>query len=98
METTNYSTAKVRRNQYGARTSLLYMTDHAQAVHMTLGPGESLRRHVSPVDVLFYVLEGTGVVEVAVEKDDIGPDTLIDCPRMIPHCRYNAKHSSRQLA
>jgi len=90
METTNHNTAKVQRNQYGARTSLLYMTDHAQAIHMTLRPGESLRRHVAPVDVFFYVLEGTGVVDVADEKKEVGPDTLVDCPSMTPHCWHNA--------
>gem|GEM_PF-5712019 len=28
-------------------------------VHVTLKPGESLKRHVVSVDVLFYVLEGS---------------------------------------
>jgi quercetin dioxygenase-like cupin family protein len=95
MDRTNARDAELRRNQHGAKASLRYMTDHAQAIHMTLGPGESLRRHVALVYVCFYVLEGTGVVESAEEKKEIGPDTLINCPTMTPHCWYNAADRSR---
>lgn len=39
----------------------IYDTDSAQAVHITLQAGESLKPHITPVDVFFYVLEGTPV-------------------------------------
>jgi quercetin dioxygenase-like cupin family protein len=35
----------------------IYESPHAVAVMITLQPGESLKRHVTPVDVFFYVLE-----------------------------------------
>jgi mannose-6-phosphate isomerase-like protein (cupin superfamily) len=63
--------------------------DKVQVAHITLKPGEQLKKHVTPVDVLFYVLEGTGVVEIGDEKKEVGPDTLIDSPAKIPHCWYN---------
>jgi len=43
---------------------MLYDTEHAQAVHIELKPGETLKKHITPVDVFFYVLEGRGVVEI----------------------------------
>ena len=58
-------------------------------MHITLEPGESLKKHITPVDVFFYVLEGTGVVEIGEERKEVGPDTLIDSPAKIPHCWYN---------
>jgi len=38
---------------------------------------------------VFYVLEGKGIVEIGNEKQEVGPDTLIDSPAKIPHCWYN---------
>jgi quercetin dioxygenase-like cupin family protein len=56
---------------------------------ITLQPGEQLKKHITPVDVAFYVLEGTGVVEVGEEKETVEKDTLIESPKDIPHCWYN---------
>lgn len=67
----------------------LYDTENAVAVHITLKPGESLKRHITPVDVFFYVLEGKGIVEIGSEKKEVGKDSLIDSPANIVHCWYN---------
>jgi mannose-6-phosphate isomerase-like protein (cupin superfamily) len=67
----------------------LYDTENATTVHITLQPGESLKKHITPVDVFFYVLEGKGIVEIGDEKKEVGKDTLIDSPARIPHCWYN---------
>jgi mannose-6-phosphate isomerase-like protein (cupin superfamily) len=67
----------------------LYDTENALTVHITLQPGESLKKHITPVDVFFYVLEGKGIVEIGEEKNEVEKDTLIDSPARIPHCWYN---------
>lgn len=41
------------QNPHGVEVRKLYDTEHAQAMHITLQPGERLRRHVTPVDVFF---------------------------------------------
>lgn len=46
----------------------LYDTQHAQVMHITLQAGESLRPHITPVDVFFFILEGTVDVMVGNEK------------------------------
>lgn len=74
---------------HGVKVCKLYDTSDAQAIHITLEPGESLRKHITPVDVFFYVLEGTGVVEIGEEKSEVSRDALIESPRDIPHCWYN---------
>jgi quercetin dioxygenase-like cupin family protein len=63
----------------------VYESPHAMAVVITLQPGESLKRHITPVDVFFYVLEGEGVVEIADERKTIGRDMIVESPARIPH-------------
>jgi quercetin dioxygenase-like cupin family protein len=63
----------------------VYDSPHALAVVITLRPGESLKRHVTPVDVFFYVLEGEGVVEIGDERKTVGRDILVESPARIPH-------------
>jgi len=89
MEVINAISAETIKNPHNVKVSKLYDSEHAQAIHITLEPGESLKKHITPVDVFFYVLEGTGIVEVGAEKKEVGPDTLINSPARIPHCWYN---------
>lgn len=77
------------KNPHGVAVSKLYDTEHAQVMHITLKPGEALKQHITPVDVFFYVLEGNGVVEIGDEKQEVGPDTLIESTARILHCWYN---------
>ena len=67
----------------------LYSTEHAVISAITLKPGQSLKKHITPVDVAFYVLRGEGVVEIGKEKETVGADTLIESPKDIAHCWYN---------
>ena len=55
--------------------------------------GEALKRHITPVDVFFYVLEGTGVVEIGDEKQAVGKDMLVESPARIPHTWSNESKS-----
>ncbi len=89
MKTIEAKTAPATPNPHNVRVSKLYDSEHAQVMHITLRPGESLKKHVTPVDVFFYVLEGRGVVEIGDERREIGPDTLIDSPAKIPHAWSN---------
>jgi quercetin dioxygenase-like cupin family protein len=82
-------TAALTDNPHQVKAGKLHDSEHAQIIHIALEPGESLKKHITPVDVVFYVLEGQGVVEVGEEKQSVGPDTLIDSPAQIPHCWYN---------
>ena len=89
MITIKVAEADALKNPHQVKVSKLYDTEHAQAMHITLEPGESLKKHITPVDVFFYVIEGTGVVEIGEEREEIGTDTLVDSPAKIPHCWYN---------
>lgn len=67
----------------------LYSSQDAQAMHITLQPGEALKPHITPVDVFFYVLEGQGIVQVGDEKQAVTADHLVESPKGIVHCWFN---------
>lgn len=77
------------KNPHGVDVRRVYESEHALSSIITMKPGEKLIRHITPVDVFFYVLEGTGVVEVGEEKETVSADTVIESPKDIPHCWYN---------
>ena len=89
MKIVNIKNADISQNPHKVDARKIYDTKNAQAVHITLNPGESLKRHITPVDVFFYVLEGKGIVEIGGEKNEVGSDTLIESPAKILHCWYN---------
>lgn len=93
MKTTKVTDAQSVQTPHGVNVRKLYDTEHAQVMHITLKPGESLKRHITPVDVFFYVLEGDGVVEIGDEEQTVTKDTIIDSPAKIPHCWYNRSNA-----
>lgn len=93
MEVVEAKTADLTANPHQVKASKLHDSEHAQVMHIVLEPGESLKKHITPVDVIFYVLEGHGVVEIGEEKQQVGADTLINSPAKIPHCWHNESSS-----
>ena len=97
MKITKVADAPAHPNPHGVDARKLYDTEHAQAVHLTLQPGEQLKKHITPVDAIFFVLEGKGIVEIGDEKEEVGPGTLIDSPANIAHCWYNESGSTLRV-
>lgn len=89
MITKRLDESPIMENAHGVDARNLYSSDDAMVTVITLKPGQSLKRHITPVDVAFYVLEGTGIVEIGDEKQEVSKDTLIESPRDIMHCWYN---------
>jgi quercetin dioxygenase-like cupin family protein len=89
MITKKLSEVGIMNNPHGVDARNLYNTENAMINVITMEPGQSLKRHITPVDVAFYVLEGTGVVEIGDEKLKVTKDTLIESPKDIIHCWYN---------
>jgi mannose-6-phosphate isomerase-like protein (cupin superfamily) len=89
MKITNALTAEEKPNPHGVSARPLYNSPHAVATHMTLQPGQSLKRHETPVDVFFYILEGSGIVEIGEEQEKVSRDMIIESPASIPHRLVN---------
>jgi len=94
MITKKLSEVEIMDNAHGVDARNLYNKDEAMITDITLNPGQSLKRHVTPVDVAFYVLEGTGIAEVGDEKMEVTKDTLVESPKDIAHCWYNESSKS----
>lgn len=84
-----YEEAPEKETPHGVSARELASGEHAQVIEINLLPGESLKRHITPVDVFFYVLEGTGQVEIGDERVDVSTDTLVESPKGIPHRLMN---------
>ncbi|ERP31121.1 cupin domain-containing protein [Chitinivibrio alkaliphilus] len=70
---------------HNVRVANIYSKKDAQVMHITLQPGEELVPHKTPVDVFFYVLEGSVTVYVGDESNEYGRDMCIESPAHIRH-------------
>jgi len=93
MITKKLSEAEVMDNAHNVDVRNLYNTDDAMISVITLEPGQSLKRHITPVDVAFYVIEGNGIVEVGDERAEVAEEMLIESPKDIVHCWYNESNA-----
>lgn len=88
---------QVQENPHGVDVRQMYNHDNAQAMHMTLNPGQSLKPHITPVDVFFYVLEGTPDIQVGDEKITVEKDSSVESPKDIVHCISNKSNSIARI-
>jgi len=89
MKITDIASLPVGDNPHHVDARLAYDNEHASVVVITFQPGEELKKHITPVDVFFYVLEGTGVVEIGDEEAVVKKDQLVESPVGIPHRWFN---------
>ena len=89
MKTIRVSDTTTTDNPHNVDARMLYDKDTAQAVHLYLKPGESLKPHITPVDVFFFVIEGSPEVLVGEEKTIVEANTLVESPKGIVHCIFN---------
>ena len=85
MKIVEVNSVSSKPNPHNVDARAISDTESAQVVHITLQPGEALKKHITPVDVVFYVLEGRGVVEIGEERASVCADTIIESLAKIPH-------------
>ena len=89
MQITKLSEIPIKETVHKVDARELYSKENAQAIHITLKPGESLKPHITPVDVFFFIIEGTPEILVGKEKQTVTENSLVDSPKDTPHCIYN---------
>ena len=89
MKITKVADIPTKDNPHKVDARMLYDKNSAQAVHLQLNPGESLKPHITPVDVFFFIIEGTPDVLVGEEKRKVDANSLVESPKDIVHCIYN---------
>jgi mannose-6-phosphate isomerase-like protein (cupin superfamily) len=93
MKITSFNDEADKENPHGVSVKKLYDTEHAQVMHIELKPGESLKKHSTPVDAFFYILEGEGIVEIGGNLEKVSKDMIIESPAKIPHRLMNESDS-----
>jgi len=89
MKASKYTDFPEKDTPHKVSVRMIYDHDHGQAVVISLKKGETLKKHSTPVDVMFYVLEGTGKVEIGDEIKEVSRDMVIESPARIPHRLFN---------
>jgi len=56
---------------------ILYTSDRFEMVHLTLPPGTGMELHSQPFDVVFYLIEGTGILTVNQLESEVQPETSV---------------------
>ena len=72
----------------------IYVAQEGTIVHITLKPGATLPSHKTPVNVVFYVLEGAIQIDIGDESKVFTPNQMIESPKEIPHALTNADSES----
>lgn len=93
----NLKDAPLQPNPHKVELNRLYDYDNAQVMHITLQSGQTLIPHITPVDVLFYVLEGTPEIQVGDETLTVEKDSLVESPKDIVHCIANKSDSVARI-
>jgi len=57
---------------------IMFSSEKVEIIHLALNPGDRIEKHEQPFDVLFYVAEGTGKLEIDDEILQASKDTLIE--------------------
>lgn len=73
----------------GIHGTKIYVKPEGEIVHLRFEPGAHLSAHKTPVNVAFYVLEGTATLMIGDEELSFPRDTMIDSPKDIPHAVTN---------
>ena len=97
MISTSYKTEQIKETPHKVDVRQLYNNESAQVMHITLQPGETLKPHKTPVDVVFYILEGTPTVCVGDESLVFEQDTLIESPANIVHYLHNQSDKKARI-
>ncbi len=84
-------------NPHEADARMVHQSDHIALVHMILKPGQKLKPHITPVDVIFYVISGRGLVTVGDEVEAVAAGVYVDSPKGIVHCWENIGDESLEI-
>jgi mannose-6-phosphate isomerase-like protein (cupin superfamily) len=68
------SASKVPFNLDGHK---MYSGDKVEIVHLSLKPGEEISLHANPIDVVFFILEGSGTIFFEGESFNVSANNSI---------------------
>jgi len=97
MKITKYQDQQIKETPHKIDVREMYNKATAQAILMALKPGESLKPHKTPVDVFFFIVEGTPTIHIGNESEVCEADTLVESPADIVHYLSNDSNSLARI-
>ena len=59
---------------------IMFSSEKIELIHLTLQPGEKMELHSQPVDVVFYVISGNGILDFEGQSVNGPQGTCIHVP------------------
>ncbi len=67
-------------NKRGVITKELIDIEEVRVINIALEPGDEVPEHKVPVEVFFYILEGSGTIKIGDESAVVVEKDIITCP------------------
>lgn len=97
MKITKYRDQEIKDTPHKIDVREMYNKESAQVMLMALKPGESLKPHKTPVDVFFYIIEGSPTIHIGEESEVCKEDTLVESPANIVHFISNESNGLARI-
>lgn len=97
MESRFYKDIPPILNAMGMVGTKVYSQPEGEIVHLEFQPKAHLKAHKTPVNVAFFVLEGTATLTIGDESKSFPAGTTIDSPKDIPHAVTNEGKSLMRI-
>jgi quercetin dioxygenase-like cupin family protein len=97
MKITRYKDQQIKDTPHKIDVREMYNKESAKVMLMALKPGEGVPMHKTPVDVFFYILEGSPTIHVGTESEVCTIDTLIESPANSLHGISNNSDSLARI-
>lgn len=75
-------------NPHGFTARRVHNSHEVQVMNLMLKPGEVNPPQAGSIDMLFYVIQGTGKISIGDEEAVVGPTDIVLSPKNIPHGVY----------
>ncbi len=97
MKITKVENTPIKETAHKIDVRFIYDHEEAQLAHMLLKPGESLKPHITPVDVFIYVLEGDASITIGNETKVVSKNAVVESPKDIVHFIANKSGKNVRL-
>jgi len=89
MEISYWKEIAIKENPHNLDAREVYHHKFAQIMHMQMDPGQIVKPHASPVDVVFVILEGEVEMQIGDEKELVKKDAVVHSPANMMHGLIN---------
>lgn len=80
MEIIKLSELEGKKNKRGVIAKAVLKHENAQVMNLILSEGDIVPGHQVPVDVFFYIKEGSGTLRIGEESSIVEAGTVVTCP------------------